>query len=193
MVYEGDSVMLFQNFPYNFKEQLPIAVGEGVEVVETPNAYLRSVWPSAVVSYVLPGYEVPGYELPQSCLRSAPLPDGDSLPAETRLWLAVLALRLRRPLLIHISGIFVVREPPSIESASNVNARCTWVLGTESRYSGNDFRAAFEINRRIIEVGSFAQRISTAIVLFSHASCGHVQSIQAASLCLFAALEAVSF
>ena len=192
MVQTGDSIMLFQAFSYDFKEELPVIVGNCVEVSKTPVAFLRRVQPRALVDYVLPGFSLPGYTYPQACLRVTSTANSTGFPADTLLWLAILGLRLRLPLPIHISGSFVVKDHQHIlDDFRLIYARSTWTFGTKRRYSGADLRIAHAINLRIFGVAPLAQRLSTAVVLFSQASCGNVQSLQSASLCLFAALEAL--
>ena len=103
----NDVFLLFYELPFDFTGQLPLALGPGVCLDDTPWGLLNAV-PPALADYILPGYHLrPSLRLNHCCLRSydASIPH---FRPDTLLFVSLSVLRLRAPLGIHIASSFTL-------------------------------------------------------------------------------------
>lgn len=190
----GDVFLLFHTLPYDFEEDLPLAIGPNVYIDSTPLGVLAAADPPSLADYILPGYHLPGLGLTNCCLRSPTAevrPPG--LGPTDLFFLSITALRLRAPVAIEIAGQFELgRQDELIKNPILFQLKSPWQPDRDARYSGEDVNVAAEIARRLIQVAERnPSRLTSAIVLFSQVTCGLSQSLQMSYLALFATLEAL--
>lgn len=186
----GDTILLFSDFSYDFKQDLPLAIGPNVYLNYTPFAVLEAATPSALADYILPGYHVLD-QATHCCLHSLAaeaIPPGLK-PADIFFW-AITALRLRAPIAIRIAGQFELgQEDDLIRNPTLYHLESIWQPDKNIYYSGEDIRVAAEIVSRLVEVGQCNFKFKDAVVLFSQVTCGHSISPQMCYLGLFSVLE----
>jgi len=187
-----DVFLLFDELPFDFTGQLPLALGPGVCLDDTPWGLLNAV-PPALADYILPGYHLrPSLRQNHCCLRSydASIPH---FRPDTLLFVSLSALRLRAPLGIHIAGSFTLGPTDNPISKCNLyQLMSPWQPPRERHYTPTDISAAADIASRLIEIDNLGyKRITTALVYFSQVTVGLSQSFQLSYLGLFAALEAL--
>jgi hypothetical protein len=192
-VSPGDSVLLFSRFSYDSaSRELPIKVGPGVNLAQTPFAFLSAIKPACLACFVLPGYGLID-TVPHVCLHSPvsePRPDG--LSARQCFFIALPALRLQKPVPLEIAGAFEIGPEAQILAPALFNLRSTWPVGPSTlQFTAQDVRQSFDIAQKVIDVCPKYRCLSSAIVHFSQATCGLITSLQMARMALFAALEAL--
>ena len=189
----GDTFLLFGEFAYDFATDLPIRVGPGIYLDNTPHDILSGAQPRALADYVLPGYNLNAGS-PKSCLRhSSSVAPPSNIEPSSLLFNSITALRLVAPRTIRVEGRFTVgHDGRSIDNPSLYHLTSAWQPQPGGDYSARDVRFAAGIARRLVRLlGPDYGRIATAIVLFSQVTTGQVKSFQMAYLGLFAALEAL--
>lgn len=182
-IQPGDTFLLFDNFPYGFKEPLPLAVG--------PNVYL-DVTPQGVLDVINPPLADLGFGLSQYyCLRSPVAEVRQSgLEPSDLFFLSITALRLRAPLAIKVVLQFKREGNTSYIKPFLFTSPCQ--PDPNAPYSAEDIRLSAKIAERQLELyNSDYKRIMSAMVLFSQVTCSFSKSFQMAYLALFAALEAL--
>ena len=190
----GDSFLLFDTLPYDFREDLPLPVGLNVYLDDTPQNVLRSANPPSLAHYVLPGFGSPGRRLTNCCLRSPACDDRPAQLTPTDLFfLSVTALRLRAPIGVAIAGQFDLgRDDCLIENPTLFHLMSPWHPDGNACYSGEDVRFAAQLAERQMQIAERKYtRLLSAVVLFSQVTCGHSKSFQMTYLALFSALEAL--
>ena len=191
----GDTFLLFHQLPFDFDEDLPLALGPNVYLAATPQDLLDTAEP-ALTDFVLPGYHLPGMGLTNCCLR---YPAGSNVLTELEpkdfFFNSITALRLHAPIGIEIAGQFVFKPRPEgeiIENPELFQLVSSWQPIENARYSAKDILLASEIATHIIRLEkSSYKRLMSALVLFSQVTCGLSCSFQLAYLGLFSALEAL--
>ncbi|HMH08763.1 MAG TPA: hypothetical protein VK579_18955 [Terriglobales bacterium] len=187
-----DVFLLFYELPFDFSGQLPLALGPGICLDDTPWGLLDTV-PPALADSILPGYHLrPSPPRNHCCLRSYDV----SIPhfgPDTLLFVSLSALRLRAPLGMHIAGSFTLGPTDNQISKSNLyQLRSPWQPQRERHYTPTDISAAADIASRLIQIDNLGyKRITTALVYFSQVTVGLSESFQLSYLGLFAALEAL--
>lgn len=189
----GDAFLLFRHLPYEFDEDLPLAVGPNVYLDKTPHNVLDAAHPPSSVHLVLPGYHLPGL-VSNCCLRSPATevrPSG--LEPSVLFFVSVAALRLRAPIAIKIAGQFELgQEYQLIKNPTLYHLTSAWQPDAGAFYSAEDVRFSAEIAQRGLELAQpNYKRFMSATVLFSQVTCGFSWSFQMAYLTLFSALEAL--
>jgi len=190
----GDLFLLFQRLPYDFELDLPTPLGPGIYLDYTPQDILASVEPPALADYVLPGYSLPGMPITNCCIRTdSSYCDKDSPKPKDLLFLAILGLRLQAPISIEVAGKFELgSEDDPIKEPESFGMLSSWHPYHEKEYTTEDIKRAEKIVNKIIQLGKLNEkRLVSAIILFSHSSCGFSKSLQLAYLGLFSALEAL--
>jgi len=190
----GDLFLLFHRLPYDFELDLPTRLGPGVYLDYTPHDVLASVDPPALADYILPGYNLPGRPITNCCLRAeSRYCDKNSPKPKDLLFLVILGLRLQAPISIEVAGKFElgsgddpIKEPEAFGILSS------WHPISDKKYTTKDIEKTEKIVNKIIRLGMLHEKgLMSAIILFSHASCGFSKSLQLAYLGLFSALEAL--
>ncbi len=192
----GDLFLLFHRLPYDFELDLPTPLGPGVYLDYTPHDVLASVDPPALADYVLPGYNLPGMPITNCCLRAeSRYCDKDSPKPKDLLFLVILGLRLQAPISIEVAGKFELGcEDDPIKEPESFGMLSSWHPLSEKEYTTKDIEKTQKIVNKIIRLGMLHEKsLMSAIILFSHASCGFAESLQLAYLGLFSALEALFF
>jgi hypothetical protein len=190
----GDLFLLFQHLPYDFKIDLPIPLGPGIYLDDTPQDILDSADPQALADYILPGYNLPGSGITNCCIRaSGRYSDTGSPKPKDLLFLAIVGLRLQAPISIEVAGKFEIGpEDEPIKNPERFNMLSSWHPYDEKEYNIEDIKNAEMIVDKIIQIEKLNEkRVVSAIILFSHSSCGFSKSLQLAYLGLFSALEAL--
>ena len=190
----GDLFLLFQRLPYDFKIDLPIPLGPGIYLDDTPQDILASVDPPALADYVLPGYNLPGMGITNCCIRaSGSYCDTISPKPKDLLFLAILGLRLQAPISIEVAGKFELGpEDDPIKKPESFGMLSSWHPYHGKEYTTEDIKNAEKIVNIIIQLEKLNEkRLVSAIILFSHSSCGFSKSLQLAYLGLFSAIEAL--
>jgi hypothetical protein len=189
----GDIFLLFGEFAYDFETDLPIGVGRGIYLDNTPHGVLSGAQPRALADYVLPGYNLNAGSS-NSCLRySSCVALPSNIEPPSLLFNSVIALRLVAPGAIRVEGRFTLgHDGRSVENPSLYHLTSPWQPKLGGYYSAREVRFAAGIARRLVcLLGGDYGRIATAIVLFSQVTTGQVRSFQMAYLGLFSALEAL--
>jgi hypothetical protein len=194
---QGDTFLLFNIFPYNFDEKLPLPIGQKVYLDWTPLNILDRAEPKALADYIFPGYNLP-MSIPNSCLRIPFSMDSHStLSTNDLFFLSISALRLFAPIAIGISGqFFLGPEEDLIDTPILYQIKSTWNPKENARYNGKDISNANKICNRLYKL--FYERINqnyarlvSAYVLFSQITNGFTLSYQMCFIGLFAALESL--
>ena len=189
----GDTFLLFGEFAYDFATDLPIRVGPGIYLDNTPHDILSGAQPRALADYVLPGYNLNAGS-PKSCLRhSSSVAPPSNIEPSSLLFNSITALRLVAPRTIRVEGRFTVgHDGRSIDNPSLYHLTSAWQPQPGGYYSARDVRFAAGIARRLLHLlDPDYGRIASSIVLFSQVTTGQVRSFQMAYVGLFAALEAL--
>ena len=190
----GDIFLLFHRLPYDYGLNLPIQLGPGIYLDYTPRDILNSADPQALADYVLPGFNVPDRSIPNCCLRAEHSCSRQEGPnPKDLLFLAILGLRLQAPISIQVAGKFelgsgddLIREPELFSILSS------WHPHNSKKYTANDLKKSEKIVNKIIDLGKLHEKkLMSAVIFFSHASCGLSKSLQLAHLGLFTSLEAL--
>lgn len=190
----GDTVLLFQNLPFEFDMDLPLTPSTGVSVDSTPHSVLQTPDDDHLPCYVLPGTKLPGMGINNCCLvskASSPGPREDT--PESRLFLYVAALRLLAPAPISIAGQFVYGgDDDPISRPKLLNMQSMWQPDTTYRYCGAELLCGGRILDRInssIQTGP--ERLKCALMMFTQITTGFSTSYQMCVLGLYTALEAL--
>ena len=191
----GDVFLLFHHLPFDFDEDLPLALGPNAYLAETPQDLLDTAEP-VLTDFVLPGYHLPGIGLTNCCLH---YPAGSNvlsgLEAKDFFFNAIAAMRLQAPIGIEIAGQFVFKPRPEGEIVENpelFQLVSSWQPTGNVRYSAENIRLASEIATYVIQLErSGNKRLMSATVLFSQVTYGLSGSFQLAYLGLFSALESL--
>lgn len=190
----GDVFLLFRALPYNFKKELPLAIGPNVYLDNTPQDILIKANCPLEDDPVDPAFYLPAYgALMNRCLRIPTVKLQSRLRPSDLFFLSVTALRLCAPLTINISIQFklgdnsaLIKEPALFLLGS------PWQPDNNACYSDEDIRLCEEITKQLISVlQQKNKRIMSAATLFSQVTCGFSKSFQMSHLALFAALEAL--
>ena len=190
----GDAFLLFHSLPYDFSQDLPLVVGPGVFLDNTPHDVLQASDPAALTDYVLPGYNLPGHGTPNCCLRCLDLETRRLGREATDLFfIALTALRFHAPLGIEVAGQFELGDQNNQIAKPTLYEICSpWQPDANARYSSADLAVVADIAARWMHIGQTGfTRLISAGVLFAQVSCGHSKSLQIAYLALFAALDAL--
>jgi hypothetical protein len=195
MVTKGDTVLLFSRpFPFDFETDLPLRVGPGVYLAETPWDILQRAGERSPRSYVLPDYSVPGLRRSCACLHA---PVNEALPAGLNrrdlVFNAVCALRLDAPIGFEIAGGFDLGDELTLlENATLYNLVTAWQPEEPARYTAKNLVEVAALADACLTVGDGpCERLATALVLYGHTTCGFSQSLHLSYLGLFAALESL--
>ena len=189
----GDLYLLFHYLPYDFEEDLPLSLGQGICLDRTPQTLLDSA-EEGLADYILPGYNIEGSGLNNCCIRCFSRPSiEEKNGAENLIFLSLLSLRLRLPLPINIGGQFRlgddgerITEPALYELFS------PWSIKSYMQYTPSAIAESAAISERLINIGQLGcNRLITGLIYFSQVSLGRVNSFQLSHLGLFAALEAL--
>jgi hypothetical protein len=193
---QGDTFLLFNIFPYNFDEKLPLPIGPNVYLDWTPLDILNQDNLNAEVNCIYPCYNL--LIKPNCCLRipaNVGFPSG--LIANNFYFLSISALRLLAPVTIGVAGQFVLGpEDDLIDTPILYQIKSTWNPKENARYNGKDISNANKICDRLYKL--FYERINqnykklvSAYVLFSQITNGFTLSYQMCLIGLFAALESL--
>lgn len=187
----GDLYLLFQHLPYDFAEDLPVYLGPGVCMDNTPQSLLDSA-EKGLADFLLPGYNLPGMGLNNCCLRSYPSHNLESLRPENLVFIALLCLRLQVPLQIQIGGQFRLGEDKDpIQEPSLYYLSSPWGING-LRYTPSAIEKSSAIMERVLTLKQLcADRLIAALILFSQVTLGQSKSFQLSHLGLFSALEAL--
>lgn len=189
----GDSFLLFHHLPYDCEEDLPLSLGPGICLDNTPQPWLDCA-EKGLADFLLPGYSLPGMGLNNCCLRCfSSLSPEKSLSPDNLLFLSLLCLRLHIPLEINIGGQFRlgddedrIKEPTLYELSS------PWSIEGSMRYTSSAIAKSAAIIERVISLEQFnINRLTTGLIFFSQVTLGQSKSFQLSYLGLFAALEAL--
>jgi hypothetical protein len=194
---QGDTFLLFNIFPYNFDEKLPLPIGPKVYLDLTPSDILDHAEPKALADCIFPGYNLP-ISKPNSCLR---IPFNvnfhSTLSTNDFFFLSISALRLFAPIAIGITGQFLLGPVDDlINNPILYQIKSTWNPKENARYNGKDISNANMICNRLYKlfyesIGHNYKRIISAYVLFSQITNGFTLSYQMCFIGLFAALESL--
>jgi hypothetical protein len=190
---EGNLFLLFHQLPYDFSQELLLALGPSVCLDKTPQAWLDSSV-QGLADYLLPGYSLPGMGLNQCCLRCFADPSSaEELSQKDLLFLSVLALRLHTPIRIRIGGQFRVGDEgdrilePTLHELSS-----PWYAENIKCFTSMAVAGSAAIAERLVSLAKLGlSRLQTALIYFSHVTLGLSTSFQLSYLGLFAALEAL--
>lgn len=187
---QGDVFLLFEHLPLDFNSELPLPLGQGVCIDNTPFSWLESAQPG-VADYVLPGYSL-RIPISNACLRAFPISSRTELQPHL-LFNALLALRLYAPLPIRVEGRFRVGPSDNrILEHALYHIESPWSPANTQLYSATDVRHARSICDKLLSIEQLGpSRLQTAVLLFSQITVGMSWSFQLATLGLFAALEAL--
>lgn len=190
----GDIFLLFHQLPYDFEEDLPLAIAPNVFLEHTPQSILEKAEP-AITDYVLPGYHIEGTGLTNCCLTyCADKGVTSKFESSYLLFSSITALRLSYPLEINVAGKFEVGiEIDLIRNAELFELCSPWNPTVKNLfYSKRDIKLASDISKLLIQdpVRGY-ERLTTAIIYFSQVTCGFSMSYQLSILGLFACLEAL--
>lgn len=188
----GDLFLLFDRLPYDYEEDLPIPIGPGVCLDNTPLSLL-DLAEKGLADYLLPGYSLPGTTINHCCLRCFSEPTLRILPSNNLLFLALLCLRLHYPLPIAIRGQFRQGEDEDpIQEPSLHLLSSPWHVETSQVYSLSILEISAAIMKRVIAVQQLEfSRLLAGLIFFGQVTLGLSQSFQLSYLGLFAALEAL--
>lgn len=191
-VKPGDLFLLFDRLPYDYEEDLPISLGPGVCLDNTPLSLL-DLAEKGLADYLLPGYSLPGTTINHCCLRCFSEPTLGILPSNNLLFLALLCLRLHCPLPIEIRGQFRQGEDKDpIQEPSLHLLSSPWHVETSQVYSLSNLETSAAIMKRMIAVQQLEfSRLIAGLIFFGQVTLGLSQSFQLSYLGLFAALEAL--
>lgn len=191
----GDIYLLFHDLAYDFtydlSVELPLPVGPGVYLDNTPQRLL-SLAEKGLADFVLPGYSLPGRGINNCCLRCySTLKSSKDLVAKNLLFLALLSMRLHYPINIDIAGQFSFEnETEPISHPELYELRSPWSIS--GSYVPSDIVAIEKVANRVIEVENLGfNRLVTGLIFFSHVTLGQITSYQLATMGLFASLEAL--
>ncbi|MBW2099041.1 MAG: hypothetical protein JRG77_09685 [Deltaproteobacteria bacterium] len=190
---QGDLYLLFHHLPYDFSAELPLAIGLGVCLDNTPQEWLDSS-DQGLADYLLPGYSLSGMGLNNCCLRCfyQSSPD-EELSKRDLLFFSVLALRLQSPIGISIGGEFRVGDKNDYILAPTLyEISSSWNGENCRHYTPETITAAGSIADRLVKVKQLGlERLQTSLIFFSHVTIGFSKSFQLSYLGLFASLEAL--
>lgn len=193
MPQPGDVYLLFHHLSYDFEEDLPLSLGPGICLDNTPQIWLDSA-EEGLADLLLPGYNLPGMGLNNCCVRCYFRPSSKKkLGPEDLLFLSLLSMRLHIPLEIRIGGQFLlgddeerILEPTLYELSS------PWSIDGPMRYTSSAIAQSAAIMERLINVEQInSNRLTTALVFFGQVTLGQSKSFQLSHLGLWAALEAL--
>lgn len=188
----GDIVLLFELLPYDYEKDLPLPLGPGVCLDNTPLSLLDSA-EKGLANYLLPGYSLPGTTINHCCLRCFPDPVLEVHPSENLLFLALLCLRLHCPLQIVVRGQFHLGEVNDpIQETSLHLLSSPWSINDTRYYTSSDLEVSSSIMERLVAVQQPKfNRLYAGLIFFGQVTLGLSQSFQLSYLGLFAALEAL--
>ncbi|MCB7128873.1 MAG: hypothetical protein J3T61_04975 [Candidatus Brocadiales bacterium] len=191
----GDVLFLFHKLQYDFKKELPLAIGPDVYLDMTPQDVLDEASRLLEDNSICPAFCLTSYGgIMNLCLRN---PAGKILSpkfnSSNLFFLSITSLRLRAPLEINamMQLKLGVREK-LIESSELFPLMSTYNPDVYASYSSEDIHICEEITKRQIHIdeGEF-KRLLSALVLFSQVTCGLSKSFQMSYLVLFVALESL--
>jgi hypothetical protein len=187
-----DEYLLFSDLPFDFQVALPLEFGNGVFLDNPRPAYTAVDAEEGLPTLATPERYVGMGELHVSLRRSHTRRIG-SEKARDDLWLALLALRLARPIHFRTTASLAV-ENESIAgtgiSQSTLEARINSTAAAP--LTAAIVAQARRINLRIKTLrGIDLERVRSALILFSHVTTGRVMSWQLCALGLFGCLECV--
>jgi hypothetical protein len=184
-----DEYLLFTDLPFNFEVDLPLDFGNGVFLVDPGPAYQVIDADDELAALATPE-RVARMGQVDACLRSAH-GRGGSERARENLWLAVLALRLARPVHIGTSSSFGVEAGQWAGMGISLSKMETSVNPqAAASFDADVVRQARDINRRLQTMRKPAlARFRSAMTMYSHVDLGRVASWQLSVLGLFACLD----
>lgn len=195
---DGDTYLLFTQFPFDFLASLPLEIALGVYLSRTPHAALRREveigdYRGRLGDILIPGYSMGG-GVPNSCFwipTEADSPHG--LSTKDRFFVVLNALRLQKPLNTRVAGTWTVSEtPPFMAECTPYNLRATFSARDAYMYSAQDMQNSGVLGNRVYELSSsIGGRFASGAVFFNQVSSGQTSSFQLAYLGLFASLEAL--
>lgn len=190
---QGDVFLLFQHLPYDFSAELPLPLGPGVCLDNTPQQWIDSS-DQGLADFLLPGYSLPGMGLNNCCLRCFHHPNHEEeLSPKDILFLSVLALRLHSPISIEIGGEFRMgdEDDPILDPVLYMMSS-SWNRENSVRYTPEIISASDYIANRLVEVEQLGlSRLQTGLIFFSQVTIQFSKSFQLSYIGLFAALEAL--
>jgi hypothetical protein len=190
----GDEFQLFMQLPFDFcSGSLPIELLPNVFFDDTPQDVLLSA-PRELVSFILPTYGLPGAGIVNGCLHYTGR-GTNQLPARSLFSMSIIALRLRKPLPIIRAGQFTFgKGDDPIQDPRLLHLTSAW-QPKQAAYEAKDVLAASAIAGRLMEIlaqtNVHRPNLAGAVTYFSQVTTGLVQSLQLASLGLWASLEAL--
>lgn len=182
----GDLYLLFHSLPYDFEQDLPLLLGPGICLDNTPQIWLDSA-EKGLADYLLPGYNLEG-GITHCCLRCFSSPSQEDL-----LFLALICLRLHLPLFIKIGGQFCLGDDENrILDPKLYELYSPWSTNGRKFYTPASITKSSTIMNKILEIDKLnCSRLTTGFIFFSHVTLGISQSFQLSYLGLFSALEAL--
>lgn len=189
---QGDMVMLFHHFPFAYDRALPLQIGPGVCMDNTPFGLLDSI-ENGLIDFILPGYSIEGFHRNATCFRCYLSEVDTTIAQDELLFYSLLALRLQTPRFFNCGGTFIVgdNEQPIIKPTRYAWS-CFWSAKKPHHLTLKKITDSLIISKRLIEVKqSEFKRIHDGLLFFANSSMAGSTSLPLRYIGLFGALEAI--